>query len=291
MNFDYSMIIVMIFATILVLFWLFLALRSGHKYDEVIGALDPKQYILLELYGVGFEFISVFHIDMHSELFLKKQKEMAEIRGKKFAPFYLYVLVGGMLTYTFTVLPVSLLLAALSNNIKVIGLGVLGAVIIIVLLYDDVRDQINKRRQQLLLEFPNVLTKLTLLVNSGMVLRDAWNTVAESGEGILYDEMRITTDKMRNGMSEIEAYHDFADRCGLREMRKFASMVTQGIEKGAKELTRFLKDMSDELWNMKKTNARKEGEAAASKLLVPTLLIFIGILMLILVPAMLNMSF
>ena len=61
-------------------------------------------------------------------------------------------------------------------------------------------------------------------------------------------------------------------------------MIIQGLEKGAAELTMFLKDMADELWMEKRNMVKQKGEKANSKLLVPTVIIFIGILFMIMAP-------
>lgn len=59
--------------------------------------------------------------------------------------------------------------------------------------------------------------------------------------------------------------------------------------KGNAELTKFLREMSDEMWNEKKNMVKRQGETANSKLLVPIMLIFIGILIVIMVPMFTNM--
>ena len=61
-------------------------------------------------------------------------------------------------------------------------------------------------------------------------------------------------------------------------------MVVQGLEKGTADLTVFLKDMADELWLEKRNMVKQKGEKANSKLLLPTVIIFIGILFMIMAP-------
>ena len=137
----------------------------------------------------------------------------------------------------------------------------------------------------MLSDMPQMLSKLTLLVNSGMIVREAWEKVALGGERALYKEMQATVREMGNGVSDIEAYKNFADRCAIKEVRKFASMMVQNLQKGNAELAYFLREMSDEMWKEKQHLVKRKGEAANSKLLLPTLLIFIGVLVMIIVPA------
>ena len=84
------------------------------------------------------------------------------------------------------------------------------------------------------MDLPQVLSKLTLLVNSGMVLRDAWKHAAFTGNRVLYQEMQNTTLEIENGVMEIEAYKNFADRCSVKEIRKFTSLIIQNLQKEMK---------------------------------------------------------
>ena len=76
-------------------------------------------------------------------------------------------------------------------------------------------------RDELLADMPQMLSKLTLLVNSGMIVREAWSKVAYGGERQLYREMQMTVQEMNNGLSDLEAYRNFAERCGIKEIRRF----------------------------------------------------------------------
>ena len=66
--------------------------------------------------------------------------------------------------------------------------------------------------------------------------------------------------------------------------------MIQNMQKGNAEMSYFLKELSDEMWEEKKHLVKRKGEAAKSKLLIPTTMIFIGILIMVMVPAFLGMS-
>ena len=140
------------------------------------------------------------------------------------------------------------------------------------------------------MDLPQALSKLTLLINSGMVVRDAWKRTAITGTRQLYIEMQQTSLEIENGVMEIEAYRNFAERCGVKEVKKFSTSIIQNLKKGNEELAMFLNDLSDEMWEMKKNEVKQKGEKANSKLLLPVFLIFIGILILVLVPMMNGMG-
>ena len=101
--------------------------------------------------------------------------------------------------------------------------------------------------------------------------------------------MQNTNLEMENGVMEIDAYRNFAERCNVKEVRKFTSLIIQNLNKGNEELAYFMKDLSDEMWEVKKNEVKQKGEKANSQLLLPMMMIFIGILLIIMVPIMQQM--
>ena len=183
-----------------------------------------------------------------------------------------------------------LLLASVAGSVEALLLGVVLAVLLVLYVDFSLKDKLDARRQEILMDLPQALSKLTLLINSGMVVRDAWKRTAITGTRQLYIEMQQTSLEIENGVMEIEAYRNFAERCGVKEVKKFSTLIMQNLQKGNEELAMFLNDLSDEMWEMKKNEVKQKGEKANSKLLLPVFLIFIGILILVLVPMMNGMG-
>ena len=148
----------------------------------------------------------------------------------------------------------------------------------------EIDNAVSKKRDRLLNDFPRVLSKLALLLNAGVTLRTAWNNVSNSGEGSLYTEMKLTSEEISNGATEVEAYRDFAERCNVKEIRKFASVLIQNIQKGNKEITNLIKEMADDSWQLKKYNVKIKGELASSKLMLPVGIMLVAIMIMIIVP-------
>jgi len=271
-------------ATIFVLLWILLAAKYEKKFVSITQTLEKSGYPLYELFYIGFELLEMVRFNTKSDYARKKVKEMSEVYGRRYAEYYYYVQVGGQVTYAVTMVPVVFILAVLGNSPMALAFGIVLAFLCVWYLSEMFKDKLTARREELLADFPQVLSKLTLLVNSGMMLRNAWNRVANDGKGVLYQEMAAATAEMQNGISEPDAYRNFAERCGLKEMRKFSSLVTQSLAKGSGDLSYFLKDMSDEMWEMKKNMVKQKSEQANSKLLAPIVMIFLGILVMIMAP-------
>ena len=217
---------------------------------------------------------------------LKEQiMELNRLAGK----YYYYMLLGAKTTYIYTIIIFVILLSALADSKSLLLLGLVMGGLLILYLDLTLQDKLTARRQEIVLDLPQVLSKLTLLVNSGMVLRDAWKKVSITGERALYQEMQNANLEMENGVMEIDAYRNFAERCNVKEVRKFTSLIIQNLNKGNEELAYFMKDLSDEMWEVKKNEVKQKGEKANSKLLLPMMMIFIGILLMVMVPVMQQM--
>lgn len=286
---DSGRIFLLILATVLVLLWIVLAVKYEKTYKPIIQSIDPKKYKYPELFCVGLALMRLLKIDSKSKKARKRVKEISEVQGRQYAEYYFYVINAEKWTYGFTILVLFGVFAALGNEPMALLIGIVIAFLAMWYIDELLNDKLTERRDELLADMPQVLSKLTLLVNSGMTLRDAWKKVAFGGDKVLYREMQATVEDMQNGLSELESYRSFADRCAIKQIRRFTSTMIQNMQKGNAEVSFFLKELSDEMWEEKKHLVKRKGEAANSKLLVPTTMIFIGILIMIMVPAFLTM--
>lgn len=163
----------------------------------------------------------------------------------------------------------------------------------------EIRKLLAQRNMLLLLELPNLINKITLLVNAGMTFNRAWYKIAtdyrksikKSGQpSILYEEMLITIQDMEKGMSELNAYTLFGERCKIPEILRFTSIVTQNIKKGSDMLVNVLQQQSKEAWLIRQDFAKRKGEKASTKLILPMGIMFIAIIMIVMTPAVITLK-
>lgn len=262
-----------------------LALQSGNLRS--VNFLDLPGYVLqrrLEAIDRG---------SIHKELLTK----CMELYGKKYAVNKTRQLLARLLSYPLIGVAASLSLGALtySSGNRTGGIGVIfgGTMLILILvyaLYDEVGDQLNKRRAAISRQFPNVVSKLALLVTSGMIMDRAWRETAESQNAELYLEMRKTSDELSNLVDPTTAYTNFINRCNTKETTKLASAIIQNQSKGNAEIGALLKGMAHEAWQERRHMAKRDSEKANSKLMIPTMLLFVAILVMIMVPVATNFS-
>lgn len=276
-------------STALSIFWVILYIKYHNAYDEVLVAIDSKQYLLPELFFIGFGFMNMFKVNLRTENGKKKQKKIAEVYGDKYAEFYHNCIVAGQITYALTFMPFGLFVGAMVNDMTFTVLAIAGTVALVLYLDMDVNSAVEKKRDEILSDYPEVLSKLVLLVNAGLVIREAWAKVAYTSNGALYREMQIMSEEMNNGVSDIDALYNFSQRCAVKQIKKFASILSQNIQKGGSELSASLRYMNEESWEEKKHIAKVKGETAGSKLMIPLLIMFAGVLLMVIVPIVTNM--
>lgn len=282
-------LVIMGIGTLVTIFFLIMLITSG-KYDMYLETLDSKEYPFFQLYGVGFRINDLIGMDFSRKSERKRRQHLALLKGDQLAEYYLRVNAAERTTFASLCIVASFILYGISQEIMIlvilIGFGALAYYYVSTIPEETVK----KRTGAILDEFADVVSKLALLVNAGMILREAWEMIAYSGEGELYDEMRLVCENINNGMSEIDAYTEFGTRCTAPEIKKFTSTIIQGVVKGNKELVEMIKMQSREMWNSKQHRVRQQGEKAASKLLIPTCIMFVGVLIMIIVPIFANLG-
>lgn len=269
-------------------------LARGKQYGYMVESLDGGEYFLKELYVVGFSLNDgkIFKLRGKMERNLKKQAKL--LWGDRYYEYYANLAWAQFLSLTLLVVSVGF---SLSGFLKTEQLPIL---LILVLLFvaafwnlslSRMIEKVQQRREACEAEFPNMVSKLALLINSGMVLREAWRVTAYGKEGTLYTLMKQACEDMENGESDIGAIYKFGVTSDSASIKKFTSAMIQGMQKGNSELADFMVSQTSELWAHKRQMALQQGEVAAGKLIIPLGITFAGIIMIIVSAAMQSMSF
>lgn len=171
------------------------------------------------------------------------------------------------------------------------------AAIVLLLAYHipdrDLDERIKKRNFYIQYDFPDFLNKLVLLINAGMTVPRAWEKIVSDRKNLtpLYEELNTTYIEIKNGKPEMAAYEDFAKRCRVKEITKFIAAIIQNLRKGNGELVVLLKLQSNECWQLRKNMARRLGEEASTKLVLPLMIMFVGILIIVILPAIMQLKY
>ena len=277
---------------VLLFFWMIVLMIGYRKNKYVMDEkyLPRSQYPLRELLGIGLFLLRNARYESNRDL--KKITQLKGAYGEKWGAFYYQVNMAERLSYGLTLGMLGLLAAPATGEYLLLIVSPVLAAAGYILAAGRVIDIVAKREDEILKQFPNMVSNLALLINSGMDTFNAWDNVAHSSEGLIYTEMRRTIQDMRTqGTSEIQAYINFGSRCAIPRVTKFVFMLVQNIRKGSEDLAEFLAYESTVCWEEKKSRAKVQGEKAGNKLMIPIFMIMVGILVLIIGPLASNIGF
>lgn len=270
--------------TVLSIIYLVIWSIGGKKYKDLLDVLPDKEHPLKVLYPFGFQVLDILHYNYSSRSDKKYIQYCKTFYGEKNGQFYYCINLAQKLSISPAVGILGMLVGLLMNSTLIVGLAVIAAAGIAYYYHSLITDIIHAREESIMCEFPDVLSKMALLVNAGMIMKEAWNKISTTGDGVLYQEMQGAMQEMNNGESEIDAYIRFARRCNVPAVTKFTATLVQNLSKGNKELVEFLKSYSAESWNERKQEAKRKGEIASTKLLIPITLMFLGVMLMIMIP-------
>lgn len=188
-----------------------------------------------------------------------------------------------------------------ANDYRAAGVFLIG-ISISLFLYaseDQKKKDAKKNREKMLAyAYPQLINKFTLYIKAGMTVKNAWYRIAEdyelkkeeTGSKEAYEEMVLTMQEMKSGISERECYENFGERCGLPAYRKFGAMLSQNVKKGAKGMAGLLTQEAINAFEERKSMAKMLGEEAGTKMLLPMFLMLAVVLVMIIVPAFITVQ-
>lgn len=288
------MLLPVIFGGVLGAGWLVLDRTRGQTYRH-LRKLDMEGIRLKKLHGPFLFLLDKFEVGRRLPvLMFRMQHAIQKMYGIQHSGEKTMLYCAEMLTYSWLMLLVGCLLAVVGD----MGLGgmvgglALGAALPFAL-YKDLNTKVQRRDQDILMELPELLNRIVLLVGAGeTVQRAIVHCVASQGERNhpLYNELRKTVGDWNNGYSFQQSFEQFSRRCGVQEVTIFTTTVLLNFRRGGGDFVLALRDLSHVLWEKRKAVSRAKGEQASSKLVFPMVLIFFSIVVMIGAPAFMMMN-
>ena len=153
------------------------------------------------------------------------------------------------------------------------------------------------RREELLMDYPQLVSQLVLYLGAGMTVRNIFFKLADEyvqkREGgmkprYMQEELLRMVRALRAGQSETKAYEEFAQRCQGQEYTRLCTLLTQNLRKGNGEILCLMQEESKKAFNNRMDTVRKQGEEAGTKLLLPMILMLLIVMVVIMIPAYLT---
>lgn len=178
---------------------------------------------------------------------------------------------------------------------------IIGIVLSIYLFYrerENMKAKENIRNAELLRDYPGLISKFTMLISTGATVKNAWEKIVQNyetqkmqlGSHVVYEEMKVAMIEMQGGVPEAEVYERFGKRCGLTVYIKFGALLSQNLRKGSKGISEILRVEAIQSFENRKSMAKRQGEEAGAKLLIPMMGMLAVVFIMIMVPAFLTMQ-
>ncbi len=156
----------------------------------------------------------------------------------------------------------------------------------------------KEREQKLSMDYSEIVSKLSLLMGAGMSGASAFAKISNDYINALkkskmqkrpaYEEILTASNRIASGVSEADAYAMFGRSCRIHCYVKLGSLMAQNIRKGGDDFIEALKAETTEAFIERKSMARKAGEEAGTKLLLPMGIMLCIVLVIIIVPAFMS---
>ncbi|WP_081047457.1 type II secretion system F family protein [Paenibacillus peoriae] len=275
--------------------WVVLNQMHGAKYAH----FRHMKLEGLRLQRLSVPFVHMIHASRATHrlplLMFKLQRSVQKLYGMRNSGEKTMLFLTEMLGYGYIMAAggalISLMLGGDATGL-VLGLGL--GILVPIALIKDLHGKVQKRDQQILMELPELLSKMMLLVGAGeTVQRALLHCVERKGadtEHPLYRELRQTVAEWESGYSFQQAFEHLSKRCGIQEMTVFTTTVLLNMRRGGSDFVMALRELSQTLWGKRTSISRTRGEQASSKLVFPMALILLTVIVLVGAPALMMMN-
>ncbi|MGI6085272.1 MAG: type II secretion system F family protein [Acetivibrionales bacterium] len=285
-----TIICVFLLVTIILIYCIFQC-ASYKKYGDFFAPLDDKKYSYKKFLPGCLGIVEMLKLSGKGRYLTKLNQKLVMLYGSRYISYYtkvhwatkiLYLFLGLILGTLFCLLDASSYLMLLIIPVSGVGL--------FFLVDHNLDNQYKERKFLLEKDFPNFVSKLILLVNAGLNTRQAIERiVADSNKSApLYKELQCVISDIKAGALEYEAYMDFAERCKIKQITNFVSILQQNMKLGGSQMLFELKRMGTECWEMRKNVAKQLGETASSKLMIPISIMFLAVVLICVAPVILE---
>lgn len=160
----------------------------------------------------------------------------------------------------------------------------------------DLRKSILKRNKLLMGEYAGFVNMLRLYLMAGLTVKKAFSRIADDfagqkmsqGKKTLYGEIKTLCWQLENGKPEEQVYQEWGQRCGETRYRRLSFLLGVHLKQGNSQLLQLLAQESETAQEDRRNFARKAGEEAGTKLLLPMVMMLAVVMMLVLLPAYLG---
>lgn len=181
--------------------------------------------------------------------------------------------------------------------LKILFLELMAVVLLWVMTKQTEKKEAEKRREEIEFSYADVVNQLVILLRAGMTTRQAWNYIADQQNEKKQTESLVISEaiyhlnrRMKEGEKERIAYELFAKEVNVTCYRRLMRVLIANLEKGSSDIGRYLEEESQNAYEERILLAKKKGEEASTKMLIPLMIMMILVMAIVLIPAIISFS-
>ena len=159
------------------------------------------------------------------------------------------------------------------------------------------RERLLKEKQDVVMELPGFLDQVLLLMDSGLILRDAFMKVSEeygsTPDGDLGFFRKIVLEMAqtaeRTGDDVIALFYEFSYRTDVKELKKAGNFLFENRNRGT-EIWERLSELSEGLWQERKRLCLEKMRVAETKMSFPLGIMLISLILMTSAPAVMQIT-
>ena len=172
------------------------------------------------------------------------------------------------------------------------------AALVVLMAMDAVKEDKTEaeERKAILRGLPRFCNQLYLMMNAGLILSDAFDTITasyqerkeESLSSFEKDLAGLREETCGHRISTAHVINEYAVRHDVKEMIRISAILSENEKRGS-DVIESLERESRYLWDERKIVARESGKAIDTKMSYPLGLLLIVLIVITIAPALLNM--
>lgn len=257
--------------------------KSIQRIEERLAVSQGMEYKLISPF---FEFLYKNQKIANRLIYTKLKIILRNQYGDSLLNYNITNFASKKIMYSFYLICINLMIYPIIHNLLIFIL-ILIFIIFINLYFDfDIKIKYSEYKNSIKNDLPNIISRMSLLIQSGIPTRECINIVSRFEKEESY--LKKINTLVSNGMSENEAYNLMISRSDDILIRKFLSILLQNLEKGSDNITDSLDLLRKESDEFRRNNIIIKTQEANRKLLIPNIMVFLGIMLMIMVPIILN---
>ncbi|MEE1228667.1 MAG: type II secretion system F family protein [Lachnospiraceae bacterium] len=175
---------------------------------------------------------------------------------------------------------------------------ILGIVVLVSNNYSKLKENRKKNEDESIRDFAQIVHMFVLLSGAGLsmsstvhrIVKDYQERKQRKGNRYAYDQLALMCYQMDTGMSQKEACLNWGKRFDAVNYQKLSLILVQNLSKGSRETKAMMEEVERDAFRQRMDRARKEGEEASTKMLLPMIVLLLLVMLIVMYPAVISFS-